>query len=199
MNKPDIFGLEYKIGKKRYVLSKHEIRCIDAAKPQNNFSLPLNQIDPYYSVAGDYHSACIFFGLYAVFGVITKTYQWISGTPFDTFHTIQSIFMVVLALVVGSHLYRWINHRASYTFGFLLDNGIAFVLPTDKKHKEQAETFVASIVERIHKTVPSNEQVLFLLCQYGLLTQTESTQLESYIQENQQTTKSEKNVIYLAK
>ncbi|KTC88077.1 MULTISPECIES: hypothetical protein [Legionella] len=196
MSVTEIFHLEYRVGSKIYILNKTELCCIDQAG-KNNFSIALNEVDPSYSYGGFYSPIFLLFLAYIAFGLTVRSAQWFYGSPqFNFTGHIQFIFFPFILLLASYRLYRHNQEKCAYRFYSLRDNTVAFTLPIDKKDKEKTEVFLRAIVSRIHQVTPANEQVLFLLCKYGLLTPTESTQLEAYIQQDQSRMKS--NVIPFA-
>ncbi|KTD35165.1 hypothetical protein Lnau_1836 [Legionella nautarum] len=193
MSVAEIFNLEYRVGSKAYILSKTELCCIDR-KRKNNFSIALNEIDPSYIYGGFYCPIFLLFFAYIAFGLTVRAVQWFYGSPqFNFSANIQLIFFPFMLLLASYRLYSHNKERAAFRFYSLRDGSMAFSLPIDKKNKGKTEAFLRAIVSRIHQITPANEHVLFLLCKYGLLTPTESTQLEAYIQQGQSETKS--NVI----
>jgi hypothetical protein len=198
MNTHDIFGLEYKIGSKCYLLTKTELRCIDQSKPKNNFSIPLNQIDPYYSYGGSYSIIYILFIAYISFAVIARTAQWLYGSQqFTTSANTQLIIFSIFLLYAGWKSYHQLKACRLYQFVYLRDGSDAFAIPVNKQTKEKIQVFLNALVNRIHQVIPSNEHVLVLLDQYNLLTHTEYAQLDANILHSQSETKHNTNVIPL--
>lgn len=198
MNTHDIFGLEYKIGSKCYHLTKTELRCIDRAKPRNNFSIPLNQIDPYYSYGGSYSIIYILFIAYISIGVIVRTAQWLYGSQqFTSLANTQLIIFSIFLLYVGWKSYHQFKACRVYQFVYLRDGTEAFSIPVNKKTKEKIQGFLNALVSRIHQVIPANEHVLVLLDQYSLLTHAEYAQLDANILHSQSETKHNTNVIPL--
>jgi hypothetical protein len=200
MNSNDILGLEYRIGKQCYILRKTELHCIDQPKVKNNFSIPLNQLDPHYSYGGSRYS--IFWLLcvgYIVIGIIVRALQWFYGSSqFDFIGNTQLIIFPFFLALVGFQFYRRGKAIHCFRFYYLRDGALAFSLPMNHKNKTKTLEFLQALLTRIYDATPANGYVFYLLCQYGLLTNTEITQLDVSIQKKQTEFTPKENIIHFA-
>jgi hypothetical protein len=199
MSTKDIFALEFKTGKRRYILNKAELRCVDSSQEKNNFSIPLNQLDPYYQYGGFLSILWLLGVLYLVAGIIANGVRWFYLKP--TFTHIEQLDHIQLIVFSGFlcvavyQCYQYFKTSRTFRFSYLRDGELAFSLPKTTKNKTQQ--FVDTLVTRIHEAAPANELVLYLLRQYGLLTNVESNQLDAYLQKNASVPKVKQNVIHL--
>ncbi|MCW8444228.1 hypothetical protein OQJ05_09225 [Fluoribacter gormanii] len=201
MNTSDMFSLEYKFGTQLYLLSKTEIRCIVQSQPKKNFCIPLNQINPHYIYGGFWQPFYLLLLGYISFGIIVRSNQWLSKSPrFDMFGTTQLIVYLFIFIFASYKFFCQYKERCTFRFSFLHDDTIiAFSLPNDPINKKKNQAFLEAIVNRIHEAAPSNEDTLFLLQRYELLTPIELTQLETSIYQTQDDIDLNKKIINLPK
>jgi len=193
-------GLEYKHDTRRYFLSKTKIHCTDSSQPKNNFSIHLNEVDPYYRSGVSYSLLGIICSSFIVLAIVTRLVQWLNGSPaFDGSGHTQLIFYLLLVPFFGYKYYKTVKMGNNYEFRTLNEDKLAFTIPDNKKNPEETQSFLQIIVDSIHEATPSNQTILFLLGQYGLLTQMEWVQLESKIFKNENINESESNIIHLSR
>lgn len=200
----DNLGLEYNVGTRRYILGKSILRCVDQSKPQNNFSIPLNTIDPNYSYGIAFSSVAILFAAYFAIGVIVRGIQWLSASPrFDVSGNIQLIIFSGVLVLICYRAYKDYNADNAFKFTFRHEDKIAFSIPKMRKQREKTQAFLNAIASNIHQATPSNEHILNLLGHYDLLTRTEWAQLDANITQNDQSdtvkTEPKSNIIHLSK
>ncbi|STY29099.1 Uncharacterised protein [Legionella wadsworthii] len=197
----DLFNLEYKINKKVYILGKTELHCIDRGNEKNNFSIPLNQLDPHYTYGGFQSPMFFIYFTYLAAGILVRSLQWFYNSPkFNFTGNVQLILFLIFLFITGYHFYHQIKNRG-FRFYHIHEGTIAMTLPLPlkKQYKEKTIEFLDELVHKINQITPSNKQIVSLLDEYGLITQAEQLQLETYIVHNQSETKpSFENVIFLS-
>lgn len=191
--------IDYEVGSQRYILSKSELRCIDSAKPDNNFTVALNQVNPnffyHFSVNPAFIAALVYFAVIGG-GMIVRTYRWLSGSV--PFHSMDAGHLVLLCLIFTSIIYRsyrQLKQSPSFHFTGVFDNSIVCSIPFTRKTKAKAMVFLESMAKRIRECPPSNESVISLLSWYQLISQIEWSQLDASIKLKEVAEKNTKPVI----
>ena len=200
MSTQDNIGLDYTIANKHYLLTKTELHCKDHAQPKNNFSIALNAIDPHYSYDFNYSIFGILAGVYLTFGVIVRSFQWLTGSPrFDLLANTQLIVFLGFLFLFCLRSYKSFKDEIAFNFSFLYENQTAFSIPKTRKNPEKTQAFLDAIVNKIEQATPSNQRVLYLLCHYDLLTKTEWAKLDATITSHEiDKAKQTSNILHLA-
>lgn len=182
----------------RFLLTSTEIRCI-SKNPKQSFTIPLNELQPYYTFGGRYSPLWLLGLGYALCVTAARLIQWYTGSKlFDSLASMQLCFFASILIFSVYKLYHLRKLHQAYYFSYIKHNKLAFVLPVDKKNKAKTHEFLQTLISRIHDATPGNEHTLLLLRDYNLLSNNESNQLEFYIHEKKDKDISKGNLIFLS-
>ena len=192
----DTLPIDYVFGSERYILSKTELRCVDSAKPANNFSVPLNQVNPNFFHEFSFNPLVIIAILYLVICMIGGTYQLITGSMhLSSDDSIGLVIFSVIVFRVLHYCYKQYTSSAYFHLTSIFDNKIACSIPFTRQTRQKALDFMDTIVKRIRNCSPSNDSVLSLLSWYHLISQIEWSQMDASIKQKEVLEKDNKPVI----